>query len=223
MRSAIQPARRRLALLAFFVFGLAACGGSPAAVPATPSPIQEPPPGATAPPARPTLPPTWTLTPTWTPRPPSATPSVTPPPTLAPTLDAEERCAAFALLGAPVDGLRRTRQAAAGVTFTWAADRAEVTVRLHLSAAASGRTWEVTAAGPVVLALPFRRLAGPDVYHWQIGPLDEDGAPLVDCAVSGRFTLLLRDRTARTERSGPALFVPEPRPAADTRPAAPRR
>ncbi len=176
----------------------------------------------TALPARPTLPPTWTLTPTWTPRPPSATPSATPPPTVAPTLAAEERCAAFALLGAPRDGLRLTRRSAPGVTFTWNAARAELLVRLRLSAAASGRAWEVTASGPVVLALPFRRLAGPDVYHWKVGPLDEDGAPLADCAVSGRFTLLLRGRIARTDRSGPALFIPEPPHRGDKpRPAAP--
>lgn len=200
---------------------LAACGGSPAAVSPTAPLFQEPPP--TAPPPRPTLPPTWTLTPTWTAPPPSATPSRTPLPTLAPTLAAEERCAAFALLGAPRDGLRLTRRFAPGVTFTWDSDRADVAVRLRLSAATSGRAWEVETAGPVVLALPFRRLAGPGVYHWEVGPLDEEGAPLAACAVSGRFTLLLRDRTARTERSGPALFIPEERPATAARATPPRR
>ncbi|MBN2472501.1 MAG: hypothetical protein JXN59_17370 [Anaerolineae bacterium] len=169
------------------------------------------------------MPPTWSLTPTWTAPPPSATPTTTPVPTVTPPLTDADRCASFALLGAPEHGLRRTRRAMPRVTFTWNSRLPDSAVQLRVSAAAGERMWEVTAIGPVILALPVRQLAGPGAYRWIVGPLDGAGALVEDCAVSARFTLLLRDRTARTAQSGPALFIPEPAPEFVASPPMPPR
>lgn len=214
MRLLRFTARGQIGLLAFFVVWLAACSGPVTSAPTVrPAPTDSPAPAETALPlVRPTLPPTWTPTPTWTPLPPSATPTATLPPTLVPTLNAAERCAAFALLGAPVDGLRVTRRAAPGVTFTWSYDQPQGGVILQVTHAASGLGQGLTAPGPVMVALPFRLLSGPGVYHWTVGPLDAEGALLDECAVSGRFTLLAREREARTALSGPAEFDPDPVP-----------
>ena len=63
-----------------------------------------------------------------------------------------------------------------------------------------GTDWQrlIPMTGPdsVFLTVPRRALIGPGIYAWTLTPLDENGVPLTACAINGRFTLLLRPRTA---------------------------
>ena len=205
MRRVYVTARGRVGLLAFFMLWLAACSGDPT----FPSPTAPPSmPAATTPAAavvqRATLPPTWTLTPTRTALPPSATPTITPVPTLTPTLTEADRCASFALLGAPEDGLRRTRRAMSGVSFTWDSRLPDSAVQLRVRAAAGERVWEVTTVGPVILALPVRQLAGPGAYRWTVGPLDGAGALVEDCAMPANNQALVWRRSGASWSAAPS-------------------
>lgn len=215
--NSMLPARARVGYLAFLLLVLVACAGPPSApappVTSTPAPTQV---VATLP-ARQPLPPTWTPTFTFTPVPPTQTPLPTRPPTITPTRSAAERCAAFALLGSPRDGLLTTRARTGRVTFSWSYTLPDGAVQLVVTHAASGQGRELTAPGVIVAAIPLDALFGPGVYRWSVAPLDDTQMPLSDCAQTGEFRIVQRTREARTDSAGPQPFQPDPLPA-DERP-----
>lgn len=180
----------------------AACG--PAAT-LTSTPSATPIPTATIPPATPTtaagpptLPATWTPTHTHTPVAPTVTATATHTPTITPTADAAARCAAFQWVGNPREGARLNFHENVNATFTWQYTLADGGVRLTVWRAGADVAREVVMPGPevVIFTMPLTTLFGPGGYRWQAAPLDADGEPVEDCALTGRFSLLIRPRAA---------------------------
>jgi hypothetical protein len=186
---------------------LAAC--APAEVtPPTATPTAAPPSATTdtpTPAVRSTLPPTWTPTHTTTPPPPSLTPTPTLTPTVTPTLDDAGRCANLTMIEQPEDHARLIAAVQRSVVFMWTYPVPGESSTLRIVHTASGQGRALTMPGPqsVIAALPLRVLYGPGGYTWRLTPDDRGGSPVTACAVEGQFTILLRDRTTRTDRSGP--------------------
>ncbi len=198
MRTRVCQRNYLLGLLLVSLWLLAACGTPIGPTTTAPAPVT--PPGHTPTPAvRPTLPPTWTPTDTLTPVPPTVTPTVTRTPTITPTPDDAGRCAALVVLGHPQADARLVYARPNAFTFMWNYPLFEGTVILTIKRVGTTLEQIIPVPGPetVVASIPRRALYGPGIYEWSIAPLGEDGEPLTACQLTGRFTLLLRERTAQ--------------------------
>ncbi len=199
--------------LAFLLLGLlaVACGGGEIALPSDGGGV-DPPPQSTAAPAtvppvqRPTLPPTWTPTPTFTPLPPSPTPTITLTPSVTPTWSVADRCARFWLYSRPREGAQLALREYDAVGFAWQYPLAGEAITLTVQRLGHNRARSLTLTGPrdQVVTVPFAALYGPGPYHWTVTPVDADGQPVGDCAVTGRFALVSIPREAH------AWPTPEP-------------
>ncbi len=129
-------------------------------------------------------------------------------PAPSPTLDDAGRCAAFAAIGTPEEGVQAILGRHGRVSFSWrypvAGESATLTVFREREPALT-RTLTLSGTALTIAVVPFRALWGPGRYSWRLAPNDAAGAPLAGCMAAGSFTLLLRDRLSRTDSAGPQM------------------